>query len=64
MLYSDEYVKDPTFITKEEVCRQAGVIIVGVPHKAYAKLKIPAAAEVVDLWGILPRQQRRAQLRR
>ena len=52
VLYSDEYVKDPTFITKEEVCRQAGVIIVGVPHKAYAKLKIPAAAEVVDLWGI------------
>ena len=56
--YSDEYVKDPTFITKEELCRQAEVIIVGVPHKAYQTLKTPKAVEVIDLWGILPRPTR------
>jgi len=55
VLYSDEYVKDPEFITKEKLCRQAEVIIVGVPHKAYATLKIPATTEVIDLWRILPR---------
>jgi UDP-N-acetyl-D-mannosaminuronic acid dehydrogenase len=60
VMYSDEYVKDPTFITKEELCRQAEVIIVGVPHKAYTKLKIPAAAEIIDLWGICPMRKRRS----
>ena len=55
VLYSDEFVKDPEFITKEKLCREAEVIIVGVPHKAYAKLKIPAKTRVIDLWRILPR---------
>ncbi|MGD0349451.1 MAG: nucleotide sugar dehydrogenase [Verrucomicrobiota bacterium] len=52
VIYSDEYVKDPTFITKEGLCRQAEIIIVGVPHKAYRTLKIPKSVTVVDLWGI------------
>jgi UDP-N-acetyl-D-mannosaminuronic acid dehydrogenase len=52
VLCSDEYVKDPAFVTKEELCRQADIIIVGVPHRAYATLKIPATTEVMDLWGI------------
>ncbi len=54
VLYSDEYVKDPGFIPKEKLCREAEVIIVGVPHKAYRTLKIPAGVELVDLWGICP----------
>jgi UDP-N-acetyl-D-mannosaminuronic acid dehydrogenase len=54
VLYSDEYVKNPEFITKEELCRQADVIIVGVPHKAYATLTIPASTELIDLWKICP----------
>ncbi len=55
VLYSDEYVHDPTFITKEELCRQSDVIIVGVPHQAYRKLKPAKSVKVVDLWGILRR---------
>src|ERR1035438_1127116 len=47
LLCSDEYVKDPTFVSKEQLCRQAEIIIVGVPHKAYQKLKIPKSVEVV-----------------
>ena len=31
VMYSDEYVMDPTFISKEALCRRAEVIIVGVP---------------------------------
>jgi UDP-N-acetyl-D-mannosaminuronic acid dehydrogenase len=60
VIYSDEYVKDPTFVTKEELCRRAEIIIVGVPHRAYAKLKMPASAEVIDLWGICPTCKRRS----
>ena len=55
VLYSDEYVKDPTFISKEELCRQAEVIFIGVPHQAYKALQFPAATKVIDLWGIQPR---------
>ncbi|MCX8090176.1 MAG: nucleotide sugar dehydrogenase [Verrucomicrobiae bacterium] len=52
VLASDEYVRDPNFLPKEEVCRRAQVIIIGVPHKAYRTLKFPRGVEVVDLWGI------------
>ena len=51
VLYSDEYVKDPTFISKEELCKKAEVIIIGVPHKAYRQLTFPKGTEVIDLWG-------------
>jgi UDP-N-acetyl-D-mannosaminuronic acid dehydrogenase len=53
VMYSDEYVKDPTFISKEVLCRQAEIIIVGVPHQAYRKLRIPKRVELIDLWGIV-----------
>lgn len=55
VFYSDEYVKDPTFIGKEDLCRQVEVIIVGVPHEAYKKLRVPARVDVVDLWGVVAR---------
>lgn len=57
VLYSDEYVKDPTFISKEQLCRQVEVLIVGVPHKAYKSLRVPRTTKVVDVWGVLPRVQ-------
>jgi len=53
--YSDEYVKDPTFISKEALCRRCEVLFIGVPHRAYRNLKIPKHATVVDLWGVLSR---------
>jgi UDP-N-acetyl-D-mannosaminuronic acid dehydrogenase len=56
VLYSDEFVKDSTFISKEELCRRAEVIIIGVPHKAYKKLRILKRVEVIDLWGITRRR--------
>ena len=53
--YTDEYVKDPTFVDKETLVRECDVIIVGVPHTAYRTLRIPASKHVVDLWSALPR---------
>ena len=54
VFYSDEYAKDPTFITKEELVAKTDVVIVGAAHTAYRQLHVPAQTEVVDLWNILP----------
>jgi UDP-N-acetyl-D-mannosaminuronic acid dehydrogenase len=55
VLYSDEYARDPTFITKEALVAAADVVIVGVPHAAYRTLQVPPDVEVVDMWSILPK---------
>lgn len=51
--YSDEFAKDPTFISKEELVEKCDVIIVAVPHSNYKGLVVPEKVEVVDLWGIV-----------
>ena len=51
--YSDEYAKNATFISKEELIKLSDVIIVGVPHSQYRGLAIPEEKEVVDLWSII-----------
>lgn len=53
VMYSDEYVKDPTFISKEDLIARSQVVIVGVPHTAYKGLMLPSHIDVVDLWGAL-----------
>ena len=53
--YSDEYVRNPTFVSKEELIKQSEVIIVGIPHSAYKGLVIPKNKHVVDLWGATKR---------
>ena len=50
--YSDEYAKNPDFVSKEELIKQSDVIIVAVPHSAYKNITIPKNKESVDLWGI------------
>jgi UDP-N-acetyl-D-mannosaminuronic acid dehydrogenase len=56
-LYSDEYAKDPTFISKEALVEQSDIVIVGVPHRAYRSLTIPPRVQLVDLWGVIPQQK-------
>ena len=53
VLYSDEFARDPTFVSKDALLEAADVVIVGVPHSAYQQLAIPAGVEVIDLWGIV-----------
>jgi UDP-N-acetyl-D-mannosaminuronic acid dehydrogenase len=53
--YSDEFAKDPTFISKEELLATCDVVIVGVPHTAYKTLRIPKLLEIVDPWNVIPR---------
>ncbi|MDP2923751.1 MAG: nucleotide sugar dehydrogenase [Candidatus Omnitrophota bacterium] len=57
VMYSDEYAKDPTFISKDKLIKICQVVIVGVPHSAYKGLKIPRSVDVVDLWGVTQRGQ-------
>lgn len=58
VLYADEFVRDPTFVTTERLLASSDVVIVGVPHPAYRSLTIPAGVELVDLWGIVRRSAR------
>ena len=57
VLCSDEYVKDPTFISKEDIARQADIVIIGVPHSAYSTLSFPDTVEVIDMWEIINNEQ-------
>jgi UDP-N-acetyl-D-mannosaminuronic acid dehydrogenase len=52
VICSDEYVKDPSFVTKEALLKKSDIIIVGVPHSAYKKLVFPKKKTIIDLWGI------------
>src|SRR5439155_27318323 len=56
VFYSDEYAKDPTFISKEDLVEQSEIVIVGVPHRAYRDLSVPDRVHLVDLWGVVPQR--------
>ena len=51
--YSDEYAKNPDFVSKEELIKSSEVVIVAVPHSAYKGLKIPKGKKVIDLWRVV-----------
>lgn len=54
VFYSDEYAKDPTFVSKEELVASSDIVIVGAAHHAYRQLHVPAKTTVVDLWNVIP----------
>lgn len=56
VLCSDAYVRDPSFVSAEELLSRCDVVIVGVPHTRYRDLRVPAGVEILDLWSILPEQ--------
>lgn len=50
---SDEYVKDPVFVSKEKVVESCPIVIVAVPHSTYKNFEVPENVHVVDLWGVV-----------
>ena len=50
--YSDEFAKNPDFVSKEELIKNSDVIIIAVPHSQYKGLQVPKGKEVVDLWKV------------
>lgn len=55
--YSDEYAKDPDFITKEEMLKLCDVIIIGVPHSSYKKIDFPERIDVIDIWDFIKHKE-------
>ncbi|MGK7873262.1 MAG: nucleotide sugar dehydrogenase [Xenococcaceae cyanobacterium] len=53
VICSDEYVKDPNFVTKEELIAKCSIVIVGVPHTAYKTLTVPEDTYLLDMWDII-----------
>lgn len=53
---SDEFAPDASFVSKDDLISSCDIVIVGVPHKAYKELQVPAGKTVVDLWNVLPRR--------
>jgi UDP-N-acetyl-D-mannosaminuronic acid dehydrogenase len=51
VFYSDEYWKEPTLISKAKLVMTCDIIIIGAPHTAYKKIKIPKKVELIDIWG-------------
>jgi len=56
VLYSDEFAKDPTFISKEDLIARSDIVMVGVPHSAYRQLTFPENKEIVDVWRCFQEQ--------
>lgn len=57
VFYSDEYAKNPTFVTKEALINSCDVVIIGVPHSAYKGISAPKNVEFVDLWGVTTKNE-------
>ncbi|MFC1804615.1 nucleotide sugar dehydrogenase [Candidatus Omnitrophota bacterium] len=56
VLYSDEFVKNPDFVSKERLVSSCDVVIIGVPHSAYKRFRIPGKIEIIDLWGVIKKE--------
>jgi len=52
---SDEFVKDPSFVSKEDLLASCSIVIVGVPHSAYRGLQVPPSVLLVDPWNTVRR---------
>jgi UDP-N-acetyl-D-mannosaminuronic acid dehydrogenase len=58
VLCTDEYIKnDPSLVSLDHVLREANIVILAAPHRAYLELKLPKSTQVVDCWGYLKAQQ-------
>lgn len=53
VLCCDPYVKDRTLFPLEQVLEESEFFFVGVPHRVYRELRIPAGKKVIDVWSCL-----------
>ena len=50
VLCSDEYLKDPRFVTADRLIERSDLVIIGAPHRAYRDLDYRGRM-VVDVWN-------------
>ena len=48
---SDDYVKMKEIISTKKLIKKSDIIILGVPHSSYRKIKIPKKKYLIDSWG-------------
>ena len=48
---SDEFVKMEQLVNKRDLIKKSDIIILGVPHSSYKKIKIPKSKYLIDSWG-------------
>ena len=48
---SDDYYYSDKIIDKKKLIMNSDIIILGVPHSSYKKIKIPKNKFLVDSWG-------------
>ena len=53
VLCTDPYVPDPTLVPLERVIREADVLFLATPHRAYRDLRIPEGKIVYDVWNCI-----------
>jgi len=51
VLCADPHVRISGLLPAAEVVRRSRILILGVPHEAYRRLRIPADRKVIDIWG-------------
>lgn len=54
VLTSDPYVPDPELVTQDALLRDADLVIIGAPHRAYRDLRIDDG-RLVDIWSVTGR---------
>ncbi len=52
---TDEYAKDSSFYSLDYTLNRCSIIIIGVPHKKYSKIKFPKNKILYDLWNCIKR---------
>tara|TARA_Y100000817_G_scaffold285089_1_gene252087 strand:+ start:462 stop:1625 length:1164 start_codon:yes stop_codon:yes gene_type:complete len=48
---SDDYVTMNKIMNKKQLIKDSDIIILGVPHSSYKKIKIPKNKYLIDTWG-------------
>jgi UDP-N-acetyl-D-mannosaminuronic acid dehydrogenase len=51
VMCTDPFIEDPSFDSLENVLKEADILVIAAPHRAYKKLDL-AGRDVVDIWGI------------
>ena len=52
---TDVSIKVPSFLSLASLVRQADILIVGAPHRAYAEVVFPEGKHVFDVWNLYGR---------
>ncbi|HEX9475646.1 MAG TPA: nucleotide sugar dehydrogenase, partial [Candidatus Dormibacteraeota bacterium] len=51
VICTDPYIHDESFLPLDRVVKEADVLVIAAPHRAYKQLDLKGR-EVVDVWGI------------